>query len=282
MWPWLGLAHTLRATDLPASLRIYEQLFAASAQHPLVAVAYAAALRDAERYDEAALVYTAMRDDRRVPGVGALGLAEVALARDQRMAAWDGLIAALRQRPFDPGVQRLVRAWTTTNATREQRRQVADVLREDPARLRAFGAAGGATVEALLETGQVYAARAALGAQLAERPSPALRRAHRRLVLGAGDVAAFVAHLRADIPRHVVDVEDNELRGRWLTLLDGPWSWGAPLADAERALALLRALRACGMLVEVELLAEVASARHPASEGAFRPSLLVYNLPMDF
>ena len=270
VWPWLGLAHTLRTTDLPASLRIYAQLFAASGQHPLVAVAYAAALRDAERYDEAALVYTAIREDRRVPGVGDLGLAEVALARDRRAEAWDALIAALRLRPFDPGVQRLVRAWTTTNATREQRRQVADVLREDPARLRAFGEAGAATAAALLETGQVYAARAALEAQLAERPSPALLRAHRRLVLGAGDVAAFVAHLRADIPRHVVDVEDNELRGRWLTLLDGPWSRGAPLADAERALALLRALRACGLLVEVELLAEVASARHPASEGAFR------------
>lgn len=269
VWPWLGLAHTLRGVDLSRALEIYERLFAASSQHPLVAIAYAAALREAERYDEAALVYQAIRQDPRVPGVGDLGLAQVAMARDERAAAWSALMAALRQRPFDPGVQGLVHGWVETNATRDQRRQVADVLRESGPRLRAFGDGAAAQVlaDVLRADGQTTAARAALERRLAERASPGLLRAHRRLVLSAGDVDAFVQHLGTDVPRHVVDREDNELRGRWLTLLDGPWRDGDPLADAPRALALLDALRDVGMLVEVELLAELALARFPDDAG---------------
>ena len=270
VWPWLGLAHTLRASDLREALRVYERLFAASDQHPMVAVAYASALRQADRSDEAALVYRAIQDDPRVPGVGALGLAEVALTRNQRGEAWEALIEALRARPFDPGVQRLVRGWLDRFATRDQRRQVVDVLRADPAGLRAFCADDAVVAELLLETGQLQAAQALLGEQLSRRPSPALKRARRRLALGAGDVAAFVRHLRADVPRHVVDVEDNELRGRWRALLDGPWTRGAPLADAPRSLALLTALRDCGMLVEVELIAELACSRHPTHAAALR------------
>ena len=265
VWPWLGLAHTLRPVDMPRALEVYERLFAASAQHPLVAIAYAAALREAERFDEAALVYQSIRQDPRVPGVGDLGLAQVAMARDERAAAWGALMAALRQRPFDPGVQGLVHGWVETNATRDQRRQVADVLRESGARLRAFGDGAAAQVlaDVLRADGQVAAARAALERRLAERPSPGLLRTHRRLVLSAGDVDAFVEHLSTDVPRHCVDQEDNELRGRWLTLLDGPWRRGDPLADAPQSLALLDALRDVGMLVEVELLAELALARYP-------------------
>lgn len=263
VWPWLGLAHTLRNTDRARALAIYERLFAASQQHPLVGVAYAAALREDERYDAAALVYQALRGDRRVPGVGDLGLAQVAIARERRDAAWGALMEALRHRPYDPGVQGLVHGWTETNATRDQRRQVADVLRENGERLRAFGDEGGAQVLAdlLRDNGQLLAARRVLEQRLAERSSPGLQRAHRRLVLAMGDVDAFVRHLRTDVPRHVVTAEDNELRGIWLTLIDGPWSEGAPLADAWQTGALLVALRDVGMLVEVELLAEIACVR---------------------
>jgi tetratricopeptide (TPR) repeat protein len=269
VWPWLGLAHTLRATDRSRALQIYERLFAASGQHPLVGVAFAAALREDERYEAAALVYQALRSDRRVPGVGDLGLAQVAIERERRDAAWGALMEALRHRPFDPGVQGLVHGWTETNATRDQRRQVADVLREHGDRLRAFGDQAGAQVLAdlLEDNGQVLAARRVLERRLAERPSPALQRAHRRLVLAMGDVEAFLQRLRSDVPRHVVAAEDSELRSRWLTLLDGPWMDGAPLVDAAGTLALLAALRDVGMLVEVERLAEVAMQRFPEAEA---------------
>ncbi|MEC8253180.1 MAG: hypothetical protein VX044_08215 [Planctomycetota bacterium] len=270
VWPWLGLAHTLRSTDAARALQLYRSLYASAREHPLVGVAYAAALREAGRDDEAALLYQAMRGDPRVPGLGDLGVAQVAMARDQRDAAWSALMRALRTRPYDPSVQSRVLGWFETTATPAQRRQVADVLRESGDRMRAFGSGAGAPVlaEVLRDAGQPLAARRWLEQQLAARPSPALSRAHRRLVLGAGDVEGFVSHLRRDVPRHVVDVEDNQLRGRWLTLLAGPWMRRAPLADAGRALAFLDALRGVGMLSEVELLAEVVAARFPEQRAA--------------
>ncbi len=272
VWPWLGLAHTLRGVDPARALEMYERLYAASGQHPLVGVAYAAALREVERYDAAALVYQAMRGDARVPGVAELGLAQVAAARDRRGEAWGALMAALRQRPFDPGVQALLRGWTETVASRDQRLQAADVLRERGARLRAFGDGGGAVAlaELLEDDGQLVAARALLERRAAERPSPDVLRPLRRLLLSMGDVAAFVRQLDTEVPRHVVAAADNELRGPWLQLLDGPWKEGDPLRDVDVARGLLEALRAVGMLVEVELCAEVARRRFPASEPLWR------------
>ena len=272
VWPWLGLAHTLRGVDRARSLAMYERLYAASGQHPLVGVAYAAALRESERYDAAALVYQAMRGDERVPGVGELGLAQVAAARDRRGEAWGALMAALRLRPYDPGVQALVRGWTETVASRDQRRQVADVLREQGDRLRAYGSGEGAQAlaELLVDSGQLVAARAVLERRVAQRPSPALLRQLRRLLLSMGDVAAFVRQLEVEVPRDVVTAEDNELRGRWLRLLDGPWRAGDPLRDEGTAAGLLDALRDVGMLVEVERCAEAARRRFPDAEPAWQ------------
>jgi hypothetical protein len=40
VWPWLGLAHTLRDDDPERALRVYERLFQASGRHPLVGIAW--------------------------------------------------------------------------------------------------------------------------------------------------------------------------------------------------------------------------------------------------
>ncbi|MGK0304180.1 MAG: hypothetical protein ACI89X_005088, partial [Planctomycetota bacterium] len=265
MWPWLGLAHTLRSVDRARSLAIYERLFAAAEQHPLVAVAYASALRESKRWEEAATIYRSMRGDPRMPGVAALGLSQVALASDDRAISWSSLLEALRLRPFDPGVQALVHGWLQTTASPDQARQVVDVLREDGERLRVFGANGGSAVLAdlLASQGQLQAARAVLARQLQERPTPALRRSFRQLLLSLGEVDAFLLQVVEHIPLHVVDVESNQVRGRWLRLLRGPWHQGASLATSEQTADLLAALRDVGFLVEVELLAEVAMRRFP-------------------
>ena len=89
------------------------------------------------------------RGDERVPGVGDLGVAQVAMARDQRASSWTALMDALRVRPYDVGVQSLVQGWLETSATRDQRRQVADVLRESGDRLRAFGSGAGAALASI-------------------------------------------------------------------------------------------------------------------------------------
>ncbi|MCC7396122.1 MAG: hypothetical protein IT455_03555 [Planctomycetes bacterium] len=269
LWPWLGLAHTLRAVDGERALSIYAQLYRGSGQHPVVAVAYAAALREVGRLDAAAAVYAALRPDRRVAGVGDLGLAQVWLQQDQRPKAWTALLSALRQRPFDPGVQSLIAGWIASGASEDQEVMVLDVLREDPARLAAFARGDGATVLAplLQRQGQSTAARRVL-ASVGPGAAPQLQRLARRLALAVGDVDAFLQMVTATVPRELVAAEANELRGRWLVLLDGPWQRGEPLASPAQALALLDALFAVGLLQEVELLAELVLQRWPDAAAA--------------
>ena len=266
LWPWLGLAHTMRAVDLPRSLQIYEQLFASAQQHPVVAIAYASALRSAQRWEQAASVYESMRKDPRMPGVAEIGLAQVAIAREERADAWTHLMRALRIRPFDPSVQAMVYVWLNSKASPDQANQVIDLLREDGDRWLDFGASGGAAVmsEILGKDGQVQAARTVIERRLAERKTPALRRAYRQLLVSLGEVDAFLAELADQIPTHVVDVETNQLRGRWLRLLQGPWYAGA-FADIAQTADLLAALRDVGLLAEVELLCEEAIIRFPAN-----------------
>lgn len=267
LWPWLGLAHTLRNDDPQRSLAIYRRLYAASDGHPLVGVAYAAMLRDAEEFEQAIAVYRRLQAAPEVPGVGDLGLAQTWFAMDKRAEAWPALLAALRQRPHDPGVQNLLRGWVMAGANTEQVAQVFDVLREDPARLDLLCAGDGEALLAdlLLRMQQPQAALSLLESAKVTARTPALRRLQRRLLLGVGDVAAFLAIARSDVPEWLVAAEGNQLRVRWLELLRGPWTAGDPLASPEQAARLLEALRGVGWLVEVEALAEVAIRRWPGA-----------------
>ncbi|MFY9343028.1 MAG: hypothetical protein WAT39_11095, partial [Planctomycetota bacterium] len=258
-WPWLGLAHTLRASDRERSAAIYEQLFAASGSHPVVGTAWAATLRDAGDLDAAARIYTQLRGDTRARDVAELALARLALARENRAAAWASLQQALRGRPFDTGVQALVLAWLEAGASDDQAAQLLDVLREDGVRLRDFASGQGVVPAVLLlqRSGQLLAARTLLDAAATDPRDVLPRRLRRRALLALGDVRAFLDQLRADVPLAVVDHEPNRVRGRWLTLLRGPWYSGDPLAAGTPAVELLRALRDVGLLAETELLAEL-------------------------
>jgi hypothetical protein len=267
LWPWLGLAHTLRGDDPDWSLAIYEQLFRAADGHPLVAVALAATLREGRQLEEAARIYDLLRGDPRVPGTGDLGLAQCLIDLDRRAPAWAALIAALRQRPFDPVVQSLLRSWFQIGVTEDQTAQVLDTLREDPARLRGFAAGDGALVLAdlLHRSLQPQAALVEVERLVADGRRPALSRLQRRLLLAVGEVGAFLELVRACVPIDVVGAETNRLRARWLRLLQGPWHDGEPLATPERAVELCDALLAVGWLVEVEQVAAVALRRWPAA-----------------
>jgi hypothetical protein len=265
VWPWLGLAHTLRRSDPARARTIYAALYAASDRHPLVAIAFAALLREQQQHAEAAEVYERLRDDARVPGVGDLGLAQSWLALDRRAEAWTALLAALRERPYDPGVQSLLRGWLSVSASADQIAQAFDLLREDPARLQALATGDGIHLAAdlLQRAQQPQAVLALFEAQQIGPRQPALRRLQRRLLLGIGDVRGFLAIVRSDVPGWLVGAEPNQLRGRWMTLLDGPWHEGDPLAVEAQCVDLVSALLRTGWLVEAELLAEVARRRWP-------------------
>ncbi|MFO1078750.1 MAG: hypothetical protein U1E73_13595 [Planctomycetota bacterium] len=266
LWPWLGLAYAQRQSDPERALQLYSRLLDVTDAHPLVAIPCAQMLRAARRFDELQALYERLADDPRVPGVGALGLADVAIAQNDRDLAFASLLAALRVRPFDPVAQGLVRGWLAAGASEEQVARIFDGLRGDRARATAFATGDGRAVfaELLERHGQPHAALELLEALPVDARKPALRRLQRRLLAGVGDAAAVLALLRADTPRELVLAEPNQLRARWLALLDG--SWGEdPLADAEAAEHFLRALAATGFLVEAEALAAVVLRRWPAA-----------------
>ena len=266
-WPWLGLAHSLRATDPERALRIYERLLHASGSHPIAGIAYAALLREQEEFTGAARLYDWLRADPRVPGVGDLGLAQVFLAQEQRDPAWAALLAALQKRPYDAGVQGLVQVMLESGVASGQVEELLDTLRGDPPRWQAFlrGRGGAVATSLLLRSGQPVGARLVLDALATTPATPSLRRWYRRLRLGAGDVAGFLRQLREDVPLAVVDDESSTVRGRWLRLLRGPWHDGDWAANEAQTVQLLEALRDVGWLQEVGLLADVASTRWPAA-----------------
>lgn len=266
MWPWLGTAHTLVRFDAERAMRIYTRLYEVTDAHPIVAIAYGQALRRVGQTERAVTVYRTLADDRRVPGVGDLGLAQALLALDDREAAWGALVSALRQRPFDPGVRSLVLGWIRAGASDDQVSELYDVLRESPDAMAAFGRGDGASalVELFERHRQPRAALALLERIGTTARDVDLRRTQRRLMLGIGDVAGFLAIVRADTPRAIVAHEGNQLRGRWLTLLDGPWSDGEPLASAAQAAALLDALMTTGFVSEAEQVGGLARERWPA------------------
>lgn len=270
-WPWLGLAHTLRQSDPERAEAIYTRLFHASAAHPLVAIAYAAVLRENRKSDAALAVYGSLAKDSASAGAAALGRAQIAIANDQRSKAWSALLLALRSRPYDPGVQALVLGFLEAGCNDDQAAQLLDALREDPRRLQEFSAGDGLSVLSplLLRGGQIQSLRTALVAAKVDARRPAMRRVQRRLELMVGEVWSFLGMLQADIPRELVAAEPNRLRARWLALLDGPWFAIDPTAPQMRswnrslAADLTAALRDVGMLHEAELLAESALHEFP-------------------
>jgi tetratricopeptide (TPR) repeat protein len=267
MWPWLGLAFALRERRDPAALDIYAQLFAATNHHPIVAVAYAAALRDAGQFEPALRIFEQLRHNPDVPGTGELGVAQTLVAMDKRRESWGAMLLATRLRPFDPGLHHLLREWLRAGLPDEQIEQVFDILRENPARLQEFvtGDGGAVLLQLLQRMQQPFAARALLTGIGVSPRSPALTHAYRRLLLATGDVAGYLVELQQEVPAALLADETNQVRGIWRQLFDGPWCHGDPLADGATAVSLCRALAAVGQLAEVEQVAELAALRLPAS-----------------
>ncbi len=272
LWPWLGLAFALRAEDAAQANDLYARLATAAGNHPVVAVARAASLRQSGDYEGALAAYRELRADPQVPGVGDLGIAQTLLAMDKRRESWPPLLAALRARPFDPGVRALVRDWLVAGLPDEQVEQVLDVLAEEPARWQAFGERDGLPVlAALLQRAQRPHALCELlqraGLTIA---TPALRRLQRQVVLATGDVGGFLRILRQDLPPELLADQRNEVRGLWLPLL-AQADAAEPVADAAMGLALVTALRDCGLLDEGLELAALVAVRFPAEAAALAP-----------
>jgi tetratricopeptide (TPR) repeat protein len=260
VWPWLGLAHVLRSADRERAIAIYARLYELTDAHPLIAVNYASALRDARRFDAAVAVYERCRGDGRVRGMADLGRAQIELLRAAERDAFGHLLAAIRVRPFEPTAAALVVRWLRAGMADDDAAALLDLLRSDPAIAATMARAGGAdAVAGLLQRGgRPQAVRRLLDDLGVDAADVELRRLQRRLLLALGDVPAFLAVMRADVPRAVVAAEPNLVRGRWLQALDGPWHGRDVLAEPGLCVALVTALRDVGWLVEAELVADLA------------------------
>ena len=272
LWPWLGRAFALREAAPAESLAIYADLYAASDREPVVAIGYANTLRSLGRVREAAAVYEDLAARPDTAGIGQLGLAQSLFASGgaiERQRGWMALLAAVELRPFDPGVHVALRELLRLGIADEQVEQCLDVLRIRPDRWGAF--ARGAGIEVLLEllqrTQQPFAALRLLETAGVSARQPALRREQRRLLLQVGDVRGFLAMLQHDLPADMMADEENQVRARWRTLLDGPWRDRDPLGDVATASGLCAALRDAGLLVEAESFAELAR-RHVTGDLA--------------
>lgn len=260
-YPWLGLAFAFRASPTE-SLRLYRQLYEAT-DDPTTASAYALSLRVNGQLREAAAVYAELVQSERGSGIGSLGLARTMYAlggQTERLRGFTALLDGLRARPFDASGRAIVAELLRVGISDLQVEQILDVLRESPDRLRAFGRGAGLSVllDLLERQQQPYAALSALRNEPATSRQPTMRRRERRLLLQIGDVRGFLDLLAEDLPRELFVEESNEVGALWRSLLEGPWQQGEPLADIDRAVALTRALRDVGLLIEAELLADVA------------------------
>lgn len=268
IWPWLGIAHTLRQDDREAAARLYRKLLPAAVHHPLVVLAYASLLRDHGDASEALQQYQQLAADARTRGVGELGMAQSLLRLGLLDDAWRAVLAAVRERPEDPELQGLLQSWLATSGGVERGAELLEVLRESPQRLAAFGQGPGLPLLAglWLQARQPAAALPLFTPAVLDR-RPALQRLHRRLLLAVGDVAGFLQAVRAQVPLLVVGAEPNQLRARWLGLLEGPWMAGEPLAEPGQAVGLLQAMLRVGYIVETEQVAALALLRWPQDAG---------------
>lgn len=269
IWPWFGLAHALRSHDPERAARIYQQLWVGSDHHPMVGMGYGLLLRGQGAHEAALAVYDQVAADPRAAAAGQFGRAQVLLALGREEPAWQALLEALRGRPADPQLHAVLRGWLSAGVGGERLTEVLDVLREQPTRFAALGQDDGMALllEILQRSAQPAAALAALAAIPDRAFRPALARAQRRLLLACGDVAEFLSELRRQVPLAVVLAEPNELRGRWSTLLEGPWFHRDPLGDPALAAELAAALLRTGLVAEAELLLGHAQRRWPALPG---------------
>ncbi len=262
-WGWLGVAFSQRWRDPREAVATYHSLYQASDGHPLIAVAYAATLRELRLYEQALEIYEKLKEVAGYAARAELGKAETLLAMDREDESWLATVAALRDRPFDPGVQRLLGLRLSRGLSSAQMNQVIDVIWEKPERLRLMVSSGGARILAgiLENSGRLHASLAALAKDGVPPAEATMRRRWRRMLLAAGDLQGFLADLRDSVPKFLIDDERNQLRGVWVRLLDTRWNVVADAEDLQAYLGLCESLLAVGMHYEADMVASMGMTR---------------------
>lgn len=267
-WGWLGLGWSVRGVDPQRALAIFERMNELAPRSRLVCTNLANLLLQTEQTARATKVYSELRTIPGAEAVGDLGLARVHLHRDSKLEGWACLLSALRARPHDGGARAMLEGYLRAGLAVDRLEQVRELMYQEPGRLAAFVHAGGDKVlaEVFSRLGAPHLAREALSFDGKPPDEAIARRAWRRAALATGDVAAFLADLRASLPASLLEDESNQVRGRWVTLLQGPWTEAQdPLADPMQVHELVSALRNAGLLEEADTVASFGVARGGAA-----------------
>ncbi|MEE2887682.1 MAG: hypothetical protein VX951_09670, partial [Planctomycetota bacterium] len=264
-WGWFGLAFTLRQDSPKVANQIYQYLYQKTNQDERTAIAYAASLMRSNQPREAEKVYQQIR--RRNPGLGSLGVAQVSMSTGAVSRVMEMLQETLRRRPHDSGARVLIALLLSRGMSDDWIGQVLDVLREDPKRLADFERLHGSLLAALyVRAGDP---NSALSTLRRSHPLQAPDRfVYRTLLISTGDVAGFLADLRATCKREFLEDPGNQVMGRWRSLIHGAWMASAdPLQQLGTAVALTRALVGVGYLEFADRIATRALLRHDDTEG---------------
>ncbi len=266
-WGWLGLAFSLRANDPEGAIKIYRELYSATSHHPLPSIALASSMQSVGQFDQAIEIYDRLRQHPLADGIGELGLARALLSLDKLDDVWDPLTKAIELRPFDPGVHSLVQSLLAQGLSDDRRHQMLNAIERSPSRAAQFGRGGGAAVLAnlYLRSGDAFAARSVLeDAGVRQLRQPSVRRLWNRVLLATGDLAGFLRSLREFFPPSLLVDETNEVRGLWITLLEGPWvELEDPLSALPQATQLIEALMYAGLIEEAVIVGSMAWSRYP-------------------
>lgn len=263
-WGWLGLGFALRRESPDRALQLYRELVAASGG-ALPAVLAAADLSLAQGAWEQSIGFY-RRLDPDYPGLAAVGTARVHGAAGRLEEQWPHLLRGLELRPWDPAVHELLQQRIALGLSGDQESAVLELLLVDRERLELLIRGGGlALAVQLFQRGGRIAAldRWLLRVRADGGLQPAGMRALRRRLLARGQWLEFFETLDGEIPPEIYRVEANEVRGIWVTLMEGPWrSVEDPLADAGMACRLAHALMDAGLLVECAECCSLALERH--------------------
>lgn len=264
-WPWLGLASAHSQHDRARAKDLYAALYAASGEHPLVAMVYGQVLREAEEPALALVIYQQLALDARLPGVGAIGMARALFDLHLPDLALEQLATGLRARPHDlAGHALLTRLLEAADPDGVRALRNALAAGEPPVDLARLVAQTPELFEPLF-AGRPQAALALLQSMPAAATTGPLRVPLRRLLLQFGQWQRVGELLRADLPLAEIQRSDNALAPRFATLLAGPWWQPDYVLEANGCAQLAQALLATGLLAEAEALLDWATLNWGAS-----------------
>lgn len=268
-WGWLGKGFAASTDEPDAAIRIFEQMLERTGGDVWVERNLGLLLLREERYDEALVIYERLGEREGEEARSRFGRARALLGLLRTGDSYRATLEGIVLDPRDRSGRDLLNVHLATGVPDAGIEYAIDLLFTDEVVLDAFCRSGGdeLVVSLLQRSGRSAEATEILRRYEGRRARPA-----NLASLDLGQVEVFFRGLEAWLPRFAIEAEDNQLRGRWLYLFDGPWremSDEQLFADGDVVVSLVLALLDCGLLEEAEHFCAAAALRSQALDQGF-------------